>query len=89
MIADILVSKDTAKWKPALKPNNDWRNWPNAGHMQTYYVVQHGGLANGKCNHTGQILKLRCSQKELNFDTGYGLDILIQDIIYWLKSSAA
>ena len=33
MIADILVSKDTSKWKPTLKPNNDWRNWPNAGYM--------------------------------------------------------
>ena len=33
MIADILVSRDTTKWKPTLKPNNDWRNWPNAGHM--------------------------------------------------------
>jgi hypothetical protein len=33
MIADILVSKDTTKWKPTLKPNNDWRNWPNAGYM--------------------------------------------------------
>ncbi len=33
MIADILVSKDTSKWKPTLKPNNDWRNWPKAGYM--------------------------------------------------------
>jgi len=33
MIADILVSKDTTKWKPTLKPNNDWRNWLNAGHI--------------------------------------------------------
>jgi hypothetical protein len=33
MIADILVSRDTTKWRPTLKPNNDWRNWPNAGHM--------------------------------------------------------
>jgi hypothetical protein len=33
MIADILVSRDTTKWKPTLKPNNNWRNWPNAGHM--------------------------------------------------------
>jgi hypothetical protein len=33
MIADILVSKDTTKWKPALKPNNDWRNWTKAGYM--------------------------------------------------------
>ena len=33
MIADILVSGDTTKRKPTLKPNNNWRNWPNAGHM--------------------------------------------------------
>lgn len=33
MIADILVSKDTIKWKPTLKANNDWRNWPNAGYL--------------------------------------------------------
>ena len=32
MIADILVSRDTTKWKPTLKPNNDWRNWRNAGY---------------------------------------------------------
>ena len=33
MIADILVSKDTAKWKSTLTPNNDWRNWPRAGSL--------------------------------------------------------
>ena len=33
MIADVLVSRDTTKWKPTLKPNNDWRNWPKAGSM--------------------------------------------------------
>ncbi len=33
MIADILVTRDTTKWKPTLMPNNDWRNWPNAGYM--------------------------------------------------------
>lgn len=33
MIADILVFRDITKWKPTLKPNNNWRNWPNAGHM--------------------------------------------------------
>lgn len=27
MIADVLVSRDTTKWKPTLKPTNDWRNW--------------------------------------------------------------
>ncbi len=33
MIADILVSKDTTKWKPTLRPNNDWRDWRKAGYM--------------------------------------------------------
>lgn len=33
MIADVLVSRDTTKWKPTLKPNNDWRNWLKAGSM--------------------------------------------------------
>jgi hypothetical protein len=33
MIADILVSRDTTKWSPTLKSNNNWRNWPNAGYM--------------------------------------------------------
>lgn len=33
MIADVLVSRDTSKWKPTLKPNNDWRNWREGGHM--------------------------------------------------------
>lgn len=33
MIAEVLISKDTTMWKPTLKPNNDWRNWPNAGHF--------------------------------------------------------
>jgi hypothetical protein len=33
MLADILVSRDTTKWKPTLKPNNNWRNWPHAGYM--------------------------------------------------------
>lgn len=33
MIAEILVTKDTTKWKPTLKPNNNWRNWPRAGYM--------------------------------------------------------
>lgn len=31
LIADILVTKDTTKWKPTLPPNNDWKNWPRAG----------------------------------------------------------
>ena len=33
IIADILVSRDTTKWRPTLKPNNNWRNWPKAGYM--------------------------------------------------------
>ena len=33
MIADVLISRDSTKWKPTLKPTNNWRNWPNAGHM--------------------------------------------------------
>ncbi|MET0638054.1 MAG: hypothetical protein ABWZ25_18635 [Chitinophagaceae bacterium] len=33
MIGDILETKDTTKWKPTLKPNNDWRYWPKAGGM--------------------------------------------------------
>ena len=31
MIADILATKDKSLWKPQLKPNNHWRNWPKAG----------------------------------------------------------
>lgn len=31
MIADVLISRDTSKWKPTLSPNNNWRNWPKAG----------------------------------------------------------
>jgi len=27
LIAEVLVSKDTTRWKPSLKPNNNWRNW--------------------------------------------------------------
>lgn len=30
-IADVLVSKDTTKYKPTLKANTHWSNWPNAG----------------------------------------------------------
>ena len=33
IIADILVSRDTSLWKPTLKPNNNWRNWPNGGNL--------------------------------------------------------
>lgn len=31
MIADVIVSKNPDEWKPKLEPNNDWRNWPDAG----------------------------------------------------------
>jgi len=31
MIADVLVSKDSKRWKPTLSSNNDWRNWLEAG----------------------------------------------------------
>jgi hypothetical protein len=31
MMAEVLVTKDTTRWKPTLQPNNDWRNWPEAG----------------------------------------------------------
>ena len=31
LIAEILVRKDIDIWNPTLKPNNDWRNWPEAG----------------------------------------------------------
>lgn len=30
-IAEVLASLDPKKWKPKKKPNNDWRNWPEAG----------------------------------------------------------
>lgn len=33
MIAKILVTKDTTLWKPTLPPNNNWRNWPEAGSL--------------------------------------------------------
>ena len=33
LIADVLVTKDVKVWNPTLEPNNDWRNWPEAGGM--------------------------------------------------------
>jgi hypothetical protein len=33
IIADILVSKNISLWKPSLKPNNNWRNWPHGGEL--------------------------------------------------------
>lgn len=30
-IAEVLATLDPKKWKPKKKPNNDWRNWPEAG----------------------------------------------------------
>ena len=35
MIADVLVSGDTSKWRPALPPNSNWRNWPHAAICRT------------------------------------------------------
>ncbi len=31
LIAKVLVNKNTENWKPTLEPNNNWRNWPEAG----------------------------------------------------------
>jgi hypothetical protein len=31
-IAKVLVTKNKELYTPTLVPNNDWRNWPNAGH---------------------------------------------------------
>lgn len=31
MIAEVLVSRNIDNWKPTLKSNNNWRNWPEAG----------------------------------------------------------
>jgi hypothetical protein len=33
LIAKILVTKDTSLWKPTLQPNNNWRNYPDAGKL--------------------------------------------------------
>jgi hypothetical protein len=33
LIADVLVNSDPEKWKPTLEPNNDWRNYPDAGNL--------------------------------------------------------
>jgi hypothetical protein len=33
MIAEVLVSGDKSKWKPTLSPNNNWRNYPEAGEL--------------------------------------------------------
>lgn len=33
LIADVLVSKNINSWKPTLDPNNDWRNWSEAGSL--------------------------------------------------------
>jgi len=27
LLAKILVTRDTANWKPTQKPNNSWKNW--------------------------------------------------------------
>jgi hypothetical protein len=31
MIADVLVSGDTSRYRPTLPPTNHWSNWPDAG----------------------------------------------------------
>lgn len=31
LIAEVLASLDPKKWKPKMKPNNHWHNWPEAG----------------------------------------------------------
>ncbi|GAB5399264.1 MAG: hypothetical protein Aureis2KO_08490 [Aureisphaera sp.] len=31
LIADILMSRNSEDWNPTLEPNNNWRNWPEAG----------------------------------------------------------
>lgn len=33
LIANVLVTKDISIWAPMLEPNNDWRNWPEAGKL--------------------------------------------------------
>ncbi|GAB4051003.1 DUF7003 family protein [Spirosoma litoris] len=33
MVAQILATQDPTRWKPTLEPNNDWRNWPEAGSL--------------------------------------------------------
>lgn len=33
LISDILISKDTTLYKPKMKPNNNWRNWPESGNL--------------------------------------------------------
>ena len=30
-IAEVIATGDIANWKPTLKPNNHWKNWPFAG----------------------------------------------------------
>ena len=32
-IADVIVSKDVAKYKPTLEPNTHWVNWPEGGSL--------------------------------------------------------
>lgn len=31
MVAEIIMTGNTNKWVPTMKPNNNWRNWPKAG----------------------------------------------------------
>jgi Family of unknown function (DUF7003) len=33
LIAKVLVTANMDEWKPTLKANNNWRNWPEAGNL--------------------------------------------------------
>ncbi|HJY36751.1 MAG TPA: hypothetical protein VJ299_04755 [Steroidobacteraceae bacterium] len=33
LIAEVLANRDPARWRPTLKPNNHWTNWPQAGSL--------------------------------------------------------
>jgi hypothetical protein len=33
MIAKVIVTKDPSNYKPKLKPNSNWKNWPKSGSM--------------------------------------------------------
>ena len=32
-ISDVLINRNSSFYKPTILPNNDWRNWPNAGQL--------------------------------------------------------
>jgi hypothetical protein len=33
LIAEVLANRDPSRWRPTLKPNNHWTNWPQAGSL--------------------------------------------------------